>query len=656
MRFEAQAPQQVLLAGVAPRVRFRDGDQETVWQAGALRPEGRHYVAGLGGGALQLQVRCDRKDDGWILHVRLENHSDREIRVDELAPLCVVGEGGVTIGAGIDQWAFYRNGFQSWSGTRVYGMAEADHDPWWKPLRVSTTDPARRSPGQPGLFRSELFTAIHNRRSRETLVIGFLGAARAFGFVWLDARLGRFRELAAACDFEGIPLERGAAIEAEPLWIGVGWDPQEVLERYAKRLGSAAKARVPRKAPIGWCSWYYYYTRVSESDVLENLDAIAGLRERIPFDYVMIDDGHQRAIGDWLETNEKFPHGMAWLAERIRERGLDAGLWIAPFIARTDSHLFRDHPRWFVRRPEGGLVGAMWNPLWGVWGQAYALDTTHPEVLQWLEELARAIVHRWGYRVLKLDFLYAAALPGLRHDPTATRAAALRRGLEALRRGAGRDAFLIGCGCPMGPAVGIVDAMRIGPDVATFWSNAFTRGPMRDLHGVATRHAVRNILTRAFLHRHLWLNDPDCVMVRDRETRLREVEIRSLATAVSLAGGMCVVSDRLRGLGDTRLGMLKQVIAAAGGECHVADLCDADPPQVVINRRNGDIRIAVFNFSDEPRHRVLDVGAWGIRDGVLEEMWSGAAVRVEDGWADLGVLPAHGCRLLRRVLAGDEQR
>ena len=50
--------------------------------------------------------------------------------------------------------------------------------------------------------------------------------------------------------------------------------------------------------------------------------------------------------------------------------------------------------------------------------------------------------------------------------------------------------------------------MRIGPDVAPFWTNWLSRGPLRDRHGVATKHAMRNTLTRAFMHRRLWLNDP----------------------------------------------------------------------------------------------------------------------------------------------------
>ena len=71
--------------------------------------------------------------------------------------------------------------------------------------------------------------------------------------------------------------------------------------------------------------------------------------------------------------------------------------------------------------------------------------------------------------------------------------------------------------------------MRIGPDVAPFWTNWISRWLLRDRHGVATKNAVRNTLTRAFMHRRLWLNDPDCLMVRDGETALTLDEVQSLA-------------------------------------------------------------------------------------------------------------------------------
>ena len=66
----------------------------------------------------------------------------------------------------------------------------------------------------------------------------------------------------------------------------------------------------------------------------------------------------------------------------------------------------------------------------------------------------RTAVRKWRFPFLKLDYLYLPAIKGVRlADPTVTRAQALRRALEGIRKAAGEKAYLLGCGCPLGPAV-----------------------------------------------------------------------------------------------------------------------------------------------------------------------------------------------------------
>jgi len=374
------------------------------------------------------------------------------------------------------------------------------------------------------------------------------------------------------------------------------------------------------------------------------------LRSQFPCDYVQVDDGYQAEIGDWLTPNDKFPHGMGWMAEQIRAVGFDAGIWTAPFIARSGSRLLAEHPEWFVKNRRGHPRFALYNPLWGKWGSCYALDTTHPGALDWLRQTFHTIAHDWGYRILKLDFLFAAALPGCRYDPRATRAAALRRGLEAIREAAGEQAFLLGCGCPLGPAVGVVDAMRIGPDVAPFWTNFGSRVPCRDLHGLATKHAIRNTLARALLHRRWWLNDPDCLMVRDTKTELTIAEVLSLATVIAVTDGMIVLSDRVERLSAERRRILQRTLPLAGGRAEVVDLMHADIPELVVARSPEHTVVAVFNFADEARRKQVDLHALRVPANGLDsvtEWWSGASVAIANGRADLGEIPAHGCRVLR---------
>ena len=51
-------------------------------------------------------------------------------------------------------------------------------------------------------------------------------------------------------------------------------------------------------------------------------------------------------------------------------------------------------------------------------------------------------------------------------------------------------------------------------------------------------NAIRNVLTRSWMHRRLWLNDPDCLMVRRSDTQLSDAERSSLAGAIAASGGM----------------------------------------------------------------------------------------------------------------------
>ncbi len=338
------------------------------------------------------------------------------------------------------------------------------------------------------------------------------------------------------------------------------------LRRVAEAAGAAMEARgIDRPHPGGWCSWYFYFTKVTEADVLDNLDVLAGDGRDGPdfgCEYVMVDDGHQAAIGDWLTTNEKFPSGMGEVARRITAEGFDAGIWWAPFLASARSQVTTEHPEWLVRDERGRPILGLLNPGWGLTTPMRVLDTTHPAVVDHLTHVAAAIGHEWGYAIQKLDFLYAAALPGVRHDAGATRAQALRRGLEAVRAGAGEDAFLLGCGCPLGPAVGVADAMRIGADVTPSWTSLLGRTVGRNRHGLATSHALLNTLTRSVLDGAWFLNDPDCLMVRDTDTKLTEDEVRLLATVFGMTDGMLVLSDRLDRLSPARRAMVAQTRAS----------------------------------------------------------------------------------------------
>jgi alpha-galactosidase len=76
------------------------------------------------------------------------------------------------------------------------------------------------------------------------------------------------------------------------------------IECWADDIGAAMGVGTLRSVPAGWCSWYCYWDRVSERDVLDNLRSI----DRLGLDIgvVQIDDGHQSQVGDWLTRSRRF--------------------------------------------------------------------------------------------------------------------------------------------------------------------------------------------------------------------------------------------------------------------------------------------------------------------------------------------------------------
>src|SRR6185503_2721436 len=193
----------------------------------------------------------------------------------------------------------------------------------------------------------------------------------------------------------------------------------------------------------------------------------------------------------------------------------------------------RRAPDWVIRDEQGQPLNALYN--WGA--PNFALDTTHPAALEYVLHAVHTAVHEWGYDYLKLDFLYAAAMRGQRHDPTLTSVQAYRQAMQRIREVAG-DRFILASGAPLLPSVGLVDGMRIGSDVAAYWGRD---GGNSD--GPALSNAMRATLARGWFHGRWWHNDPDCVIVRAHDTDLTLDEVQAWAAVVALSGGMVFVGD-----------------------------------------------------------------------------------------------------------------
>jgi len=534
-----------------------------------------------------ISARLEHALGGTIVRAAVANRGDDAVRLT--SALFEVATGFAPTAPA----RFFKHGYQSWSASGGHDVSASQTHPRDTAhfiTRVNHQSETTRPPEFPEAQTSELFTIVESNNVAELILAGFIGAATSLSTL----TIARPEKILARAILDDVTLAPGVHREVDPLFIAAADEsPARMAARWADATGRWMNARVSAPFQRGWCSWYHYFHAITEDALRANIKSLEAMRSEFPLDVIQLDDGFQSALGDWDTTNVKFPRGLKKIAAEIRAAGFQAGIWTAPFLAARDSRLMIDHQDWFIMHAETGEpVRAGHNPNWTASDDkfAYALDPSNPAFRAHLRNLFAKLTRDFGYSYLKLDFLYAAAAPGRRHDPSLTRGETLRLGLEAIRAGAGDDAFILGCGCPLGQAICVVDGMRIGPDVSPFWgSTASGAGDP------STVYALDAIIARSFMHRRLWLNDPDCLMLRARKTRLTADERAALAATIVASGGMLLISDDMSLL-DAEAGKLFRAVAQIAEEI---DSNAAREPVLALDlMTTGDIRGLITENAD----------------------------------------------------------
>lgn len=424
------------------------------------------------------------------------------------------------------------------------------------------------------------------------------------GFASCHRFVGKFHvnadRLQIVVDTENLPLQPGQSWNLEDLLVTTAPDHPSLFDS----LADAIQRRHPRLArdpvPAGWCSWYCFGPGVTAKNITDNLDWIAAHLPALR--YIQIDDGYQPWMGDWLDTGKAFGGNIQGVLHQIRDRGFEPALWVAPFVASEQSKLFRDHPDWFVQDDSG-------KPLrsdrvgFGGWrlGPWYALDGTHPAAQRWLEDTFRTMRRDWGCTYFKLDANYWGTLHGgHRHDPNATRVEAYRRGMEAIRRGAG-NALILGCNHPLWPSLGLIHASRSSLDIDRNWA--------------AFANIGRENLLRGWQNGRLWWNDPDCILLHDSSAKdiidpsgkptttgsQPDHEYQFHATLIYATGGMILSGDDLTRITPRRAEWLRKLVPPTGQCARFPD----DSFALGTTQLRDRTVFSVFNWSDTPTDRVL---------------------------------------------------
>ena len=572
--------------------------------------------------------------------------TDLKLRALEVS----VPAGGVILPGLSKDLYFLQDGYQSWSFTGAMkleapfkspastdeakafkaGMGDPTYElkgvGWWFGLMAPT-------PGGPFLAAGAASANL-----RRTAVLPGLPESGKAG---LALRVGTAEE--------PVLIKGGATHTVEEIALAAGAKAHEVLAAYAGAVAAVSTPLRQEKVqdPTGWWSWNIFFEQVTEAQVLAHADLLKskGLDKK-GFNLVELDDGYETRWGDWELTKSTFPSGLAGLAKAVKAKGLDIGVWMAPFLVHEDSKLVKDHQGWFVKDKAGALLK---HAQMGVAGNMHVLDPTQAGAAKHLKDLFGRLASA-GYSLFKLDFLYAGALPGVRGVADTTGIQALRLGLDIMRKAAPKAHFNL-CGMPFLPAVGRGHSVRFGTDIAF---GGIKLGP------VQIAHEARNVMLRGFFDEVI-RNDPDQALLR---APLTLDEARVQATFVAMTG-FYSSGDDLSKLSKERLEVLqnphllkiaklaRSAVAldpfSATGDVYISPIMDpgmgvndartAVPSLFYLDGEGQDAYLAVFNWTKSKVTAPVDLALVGAANAAVTELWTGKAHTQAGGKLSLDLAP-----------------
>lgn len=483
---------------------------------------------------------------------------------------------------------FFVNGYQSWTTSGEMSAEDiyrgttplAGVTKYTKDMAITSGDYAfTRYEPRPGFFHS--FTYTYLRRGDEFELFGSLSERNGYTVFYSDMEKHIF---SVEKDVEGLTISEPYEMFDIVRFVG-GYD--EVFDKYFAAMNLPAKKRIDRLT--GYTSWYNYFQKIDENIILRDLKGLSRARESV--NIFQIDDGYEPFVGDWLDYNGKdFPNGMKTIADAVHREGYLAGIWLAPFnVQRGKSRILKEHPDWLIRNPDG-------KPQLGcvAWGGAYTLDIYNPEVREHLKKVFDNVLDDWGYDMVKLDFLYSQCRTPRDNK---TRGTIMCEAMDFLRECVG-DKLILGCGVPLGPAFGVVDACRISCDVDLSYGGKFYNSMSINNELPSAQNAINNSMFRRHLNGRAFLNDPDVFFLRDHNLTFTWEQKLLLAKINNLFGRVLFVSDDAGEYSEAELEVLKETFRES--DAKILDVkcvgARADGNYEIKFIENGEEKLLYFNL------------------------------------------------------------
>jgi hypothetical protein len=335
---------------------------------------------------------------------------------------------------------------------------------------------------------------------------------------------------------------------------------------------------------------------------------------------------------------------MKAVADRIKEAGFTPGIYLVPTAVQEESPVYLEHKDWIQRMPDG--TPSVFFGNWG--GKSYFLDTTIPEVKEYISGLVKRQVHEWGFKYIKFDFLYPITPGAVYYDPKKTSFQMLRELYRIFREAAGDDVYILACeGTPSRYAVGFADACRIGPDCGNTWNS------MQD--------AMYCTILSLCINKKWFVNDPDVIYMREKNCGMSFEERRLSATITALNGGLTLTSDLPSEWDTEGMNTFYKLIPASGVSAIPIDQKRGEMPRVLSASSSdwtgtGTV-ITTLKWKEDEEDMVLDFKELGLESGVkyhVFEFWTASYKGIFHGSYSCPEQPVHSARvyIIRPVTDG----
>ncbi len=442
---------------------------------------------------------------------------------------------------------FFANGYQSWTTSREFGRDDtldgisklAGLTEKTKALSEISGDYSFAQYGKKGVFHS--YTYTYFRVGDRVELFGSCDERYGYTVFSVSYETNRFT---IAKDVDGLETDDEIILLDITCFNG-GYN--EVFDKYFGSM-NLRKPKVDHLS--GYTSWYNYFQKINEEIILRDLDGLDRAKNSVSI--FQVDDGYESNVGDWLVPDyRKFPNGMKPIADAIHAKGYLAGIWIAPFSAQRSSVIAKDHPDWLIKDNATG------KPLLGCvgWGGAYTLDIYNGEVREYIRNFFNVILNDWGFDMVKLDFLYSEAMQPRNGK---SRGQIMCEAMDFLRECVGDDKLILGCGVPLGPSFGVVDACRISCDVDLKYLPKYYNKMGINLELPSAQNAITNSVFRRHLNGRVFCNDPDVFFLREKNLTFTKEQKLLLAKINNLCGDVLFVSDNAGDYSDEDIELLKK--------------------------------------------------------------------------------------------------